>query len=256
MIKVFLTSVLFLFSQIFLGQEIKLSGVYNGTNLYVMNPEDGCVKSVYINDSLSKDEINSNAFEINFDLMEIDSAAALNVVIVHKDDCKPLVINPDAINPLNNFAFRIFRVNRNGNATFSISGDPGPEPIKLQQFRWGKWINIADVSEADPKKPNYYNVEVKFHAGNNLFRLVRTDESGADTYSKTVKIRSQNKELKLISSKVSDILKFSEETFYEIFDERGGFIRDGYGSEEDVSDLSKGKYWVNYDNKTEIFNKK
>ncbi len=62
--------------------------------------------------------------------------------------------------------------------------------------------------------------------------------------------------MKLISSKVSDILKFSEETFYEIFDERGGFIRDGYGSEEDVSDLSKGKYWVNYDNKTEIFTKK
>lgn len=257
MIKIFLLTSLFLFSQIFYAQEIKLTGVYNGTNLYVMNHgADFCVSSIYINDSLSKDEIKSNAFEINFDLMDIDSGAAVNVVISHKENCKPVVINPDAINPLNNFAFKSFRVNRNGTANFSISGDQGPEPIKLQQFRWGKWINIADVAEPEPQKPNYYNVELKFHFGENLFRLVRTSESGVDTYSKTVKIRSQNKELKLVSSKVSDILKFTDETFFEIFDERGGFIRDGYGLEEDVSDLSKGKYWVNYDNKTEMFNKR
>jgi len=241
------------------SQVIELKGVYAGGNLYVMNPSAGdsyCVSAVYVNDSLSLDEILSNAFEIDFNLMKIDSGSALNIKILHDKACVPSVLNPDVISPVNNFSFSSFKVNRNGMATIVISGDRGPEPLRVEQFRWGKWVNVADVSDPDIGKPNTYSVELKFHSGENQFRTTRTSESGIETHSRIVKFRSQVKEITLASSKVADYLRFSDETMYEIFEERGSFIRDGYGNEADVSDLPKGKYWVNFDNKTLTFTKR
>ncbi len=225
---------LFLFLQTGFSQNIILKGVYNGVNLFVINPTFGnsfCTDSVYINENPGNYEIHSNAFEINFESMGIDSGSAVNVVIYHKEGCKPVVVNSEAISLQNNFSFKSFKVNRNGTVIVSISGDPGSEPMKLQQYRWGKWVNITDITEADSIKPNEYSVKVKYHNGENQFRVVRTSETGNDIFSKVVKIRSQNEELQILSSKVSDILKFSGETLYEIFDEKGNFMRDGYGSE-------------------------
>ncbi len=256
--KIFFVVLIF-YTQLLLSQELTLKGVYQGQNLFIINPtinDSYCVNSVYVNDSISKDEIFSNAFEINFDLLKIDTGSVVNIKISHKEGCMPIVINSEVINPKNIFAFTSVKINKDGTLVFSISGNRGSEPFSIEQYRWGKWVKIAAVTEPDSTKPNRYTVEVKFHSGENIFRVVHTSESGNEFYSKTVKIRSQNEEVSLLSTKVTDILKFSDETLFEIFDNKGNFIRDGFGKEEDISDLPKGKYWLNFDNKTTTFTKK
>ena len=64
------------------------------------------------------------------------------------------------------------------------------------------------------------------------------------------------KEVFITSLKVKDEILFTEETAYEIYDDIGNFIKDGYSLKVTVSDLPKGKYYINYDNKTELISKK
>ncbi len=46
------------------------------------------------------------------------------------------------------------------------------------------------------------------------------------------------------------------ETMYEIYDQYGNIVKKGYGSKIDVSNLPKGGYFLNYDNKMGEFIKK
>jgi hypothetical protein len=88
------------------------------------------------------------------------------------------------------------------------------------------------------------------------FQIVKTDKYGNTICSGEQKFRTSVKEVFLLSDKVGDELEFSSETLYEIFTENGELLKSGNESEVNVSELSKGNYWVNYDNKTERFLKK
>jgi hypothetical protein len=46
------------------------------------------------------------------------------------------------------------------------------------------------------------------------------------------------------------------ETMYEIYDQYGNIVKKGFGSKLDVSNLPKGAYFLNYDNKMGEFVKK
>jgi len=85
-----------------------LKGVYQGKDLYVKNPfgEDGvgfCVYEVYVNDELTRDELNSSAFAIDFSILGIEKGESVEVVLNHKKGCGPLVLNPEAIKPHSTF---------------------------------------------------------------------------------------------------------------------------------------------------------
>ena len=55
---------------------------------------------------------------------------------------------------------------------------------------------------------------------------------------------------------MDDKITFSSPTLYEIYDEYGGIVFKGYGSEVNVAGIEKGRYYINYDNKMERFTKK
>lgn len=46
------------------------------------------------------------------------------------------------------------------------------------------------------------------------------------------------------------------ETMYEIYDQYGNIVKKGFGNKVDVSNLPKGGYFLNYDNKMGEFVKK
>ena len=46
------------------------------------------------------------------------------------------------------------------------------------------------------------------------------------------------------------------ETMYEIYDQYGNVVKRGFGSSVDASNLAKGGYFLNYDNKMGEFIKK
>ena len=241
------------------SQELVLEGTYNGQNLYVKNPSVAgvfCVKEVFVNNIPSKDEIKSNAFEIDFSLLNIKEGDAISVKILYSLDCKPEIVNPFAIKGGSSFFFLSVDINRKGFLLWKVKGANGGDVFEIEQFRWKKWIVSGEINITDFQKAGEYSYEITPTSGMNVFRIKAKDTDGNPVYSKDVKYRSSKREMRLLANKVKDKLEFTDKTFYEITDKEGNYISDGEGISADVSSLSKGEYWVYYDNKAEIFNKK
>lgn len=242
------------------SQQIELHGQYNGENLYILNSSDKdgefCVNELIVNGEKTNDEFNSSSFEIDFSQLELEIGSPVKIILTHKAGCIPKIVNPEAIRLQNNFTFKMIDISRKGILTWTIDGDAGDEAFEIQQFRWNKWVKVAEVKIQDTLTLNKYSFEIQPHYGQNLFRVTQTDKYGKTVYSAEEKHRTMVKEIFLLSIKVGDELEFTAETFYEIYTEDGEFLKSGNESEVDVSELSKGSYWVNYDNKTERFVKK
>lgn len=242
------------------SQKITIEGQYNGENLYVLNSSGGvggfCVTGVNVNGNKTNDAINSSSFEIDLSQLNLNIGQALTIEIFHKANCIPDVINPDAIRYQNNFTFKMIDANRKGMLTWVIVGNPGNDNFIVQQYRWDKWVNVAEVKVADSVSFGKYSYEIYPHFGQNLLRVIQTDKFGNTVYSDEEKYRTIVKEIFLESAKVNDELEFTAETMYEIYNSDGELLKSGVDSDVDLSGLEQGEYWVNYDNKTEKFIKK
>ncbi|HNW90025.1 MAG TPA: hypothetical protein PKN48_10200 [Bacteroidales bacterium] len=255
----FILLLLLCFTGNIIAEEIILKGNYYGFNLHVLNPgKDGsfCVTEVLVNNQKTQDEINSNAFEIDFSLLNLKIGDPVTVVIKYKNGCKPEVVNPKALQPSENVAFLSPKADKSGKIVWGIKGDLMEEPLIIEQFRWNKWIKVGELAATDTVKKNSYSFEFIPHTGINQFRIFFNDANGNQVYSKLIKYTSRNPEITLVSSKVTDKLVFSADTQYEIFDLKGNFISEGFAKEVEVIDLEKGKYWLNFDNKSVNFTKK
>ena len=79
-----------------ISQALLANGVYQGKNLYVQNPftgnmKDFCTDEVYLNDVKIMENIKSSAFEIDLSKLSINDKVDLK--IIHKEDCKPKILN-------------------------------------------------------------------------------------------------------------------------------------------------------------------
>lgn len=259
--KPFRTAFLFLLLIPFASHsaEIVLKGNYYGFNLYVLNPSTAngfCVTGVSVNNVATRDEIRSNSFEIDFSQLNLKTGDAVTVVIRHSDGCQPTVINPKALQKAESFGFNFVKADKSGNLIWGTRGELSEDPFIIEQFRWNKWIQIGEVSVSDSAGKGQYSFDTNPHSGLNMFRILRNDQNGNPLYSKTIKYTSKLPEISLESSRVSDSLVFSAETLYEIFDLKGQFLAGGFAAKVDVSDLEKGKYWLNFDNKSVNFTRK
>jgi hypothetical protein len=239
--------------------EIVIKGNYYGFNLYVNNPSVGkgfCVTKVLVNDMPTKDELQSNSFEIDFSLLNLKIGDPVTVVITHNDACTPEVVNPKALQKSDVVSLAYAKIDKSGKLIWGMTGEMPEDVFIIEQFRWNKWVKCAEISTSDTVRKNSYSYEFTPHFGLNQFRIIRNDANGNPIYSKVLKYASKTAEITLESAKVSDKLVFSAETQYEIFDLKGNFISEGFGKEVDVSDLEKGKYWLNFDDKSVNFVKK
>ena len=102
-------------------------------------------------------------------------------------------------------------------------------------------------------------MSVNFITGENKFRIKQTDYTNKPNYSQPVIYQNQRTAITFKpgnGGKTSKEIKFSAPTDYEIYDYYGQIKKKGYGSKVDISTYSKGTYFLNYDNKTETFDKK
>ena len=237
-----------------------LQGKYCGKNLYVLNPgtiNAFCVQKVLVNNQPTKDELNSNSFEIDFSMLNIALGANVSIIIYHKSGCKPKVVNREVLFAQSNFSFVLVKQEKFNKLSWTIKGDVNNKFV-VEQFRWQKWITVGEVYvSADSAKKTSFSCEIKPHSLQNTYRVSHTDAKGNVTYSKLLKFSNPSvKEVLLQSQKVTDNIIFSAETTYEIFDEKGTFISDGVGIQLSIANFPKGKYWVNFDNKTLMVTKK
>ncbi|HBS85816.1 MAG TPA: hypothetical protein DEA97_04630 [Bacteroidales bacterium] len=242
--------------------EIKLEGIFQGKNLYVMNPfaSSGvgfCVYEVSVNGSVTTDEINSSAFEVDLSIFQFQPGDKLTVVIKHKDNCKPKVLNPEVLKPKSTFETVSIAVSQDGKKlTWSTSGEAGKLSFDVQQFRWNKWVKVGEVEGKGTSNENTYSIDIAPHSGKNKFRVKQTDYTKTHRYSTETEYKSLAPPVTLTKTKIDDKVEFSQETMYEIYDTYGNIVLKGTAKTVDVSSLSKGKYYLNYDNAMEEITKK
>ncbi|MFZ4399733.1 MAG: hypothetical protein ACOYO1_06845 [Bacteroidales bacterium] len=255
----FIPVVLFVFMTNVNAQELTIEGIYNGKNLYVLNPDAGsgfCVNAVKVNGKKTADELNSNSFEIDFSQINIEKGTKVNVQIYHQDNCMPKIINPEILRGSLEIGFLNAKVNRKGFLGWDILGNLGEGEFTIEQFRWQKWINLGVLKSNDTIAFNKFNFEVSPNTAQNLFRIKYTDSQGQTEVSKDIKYILPGKEITIVSEKIKDRIAFSSITMYEIIDESGNLVLKGNDKYIDTSSISKGKYFINYDNKSEAYTKK
>lgn len=239
---------------------IVLEGNYQGKNLYVQNPFAGsgvgfCVYEVRVNDQVTTDEINSSAFEVDFKNFQLKIGDKVEVKIMHKDDCKPKVLNPEALKPKSTYELIKMSVDPDGTLKWQTKGESGKLPYVIEQFKWNKWVKVGEVEGKGTNGPNEYSYKVVPHSGKNQFRVKQTDYTNQARPSKPVDLQSSVPELSFSPARADKKITFHEannnnktvETQYEIYDQYGNVVKKGFGSEVDVSNLKKGVYYLNYD---------
>lgn len=253
-----------LFASLFTNAEldrITMSGFYFGHNLVVINPMVGdrfAVESVEVNGMKTNDEIQSSVFEIDFSAVGLQQGDKVSIAIsYHSGSHRPVIYNPEALEPASNFAFQTTLLNKKSDEIeWTITGAPGSESFEIEQYRWEKWVRVGTVSPSDSISYNAYRSKVIPHYGKNMFRIKLVDPKGNIIYSVPVKFSSKTPEVMLLKTTVDNIIEFSGTTMYQIYDEKGVKWLSGTGTSVDISTLASGKYWVNYDNKTELVKKK
>lgn len=252
------------FTSVSAQQEIKLQGIYQNENLYVLNPFTAsgtgfCVYEVLVNGKTTTDEVASNAFEIDLGIYNFKVGDPVQIVIRHRDGCKPQVLNPEVLLPKSTFTIAYFNVDKNGNLTWKTTGEIGSIPFNVEQYKWNKWVTVITVQGVGTPDQNTYNTKVHFISGNNRFRIKQVDYSKKPRYSQELTYKNAVAPVTFKpgnGQKTSKEITFSAYTEYEIYDYYGQAVTKGYSNKADVSSLKPGTYFLNYDNKSEYFEKK
>lgn len=255
---------LLILSSVSYAGEKKLSGIYQGKNIYVMNPFGAsgvgfCIFEVQVNNKVTTDEINSSAFEIDLSLYQFKIGDAIDVLIKYKTNCEPKVLNPEVLKPTSTFNCTAIKLGKDNILRWTTTGEAGSLEFVIEQFRWNKWIRVGTVMGIGTPTANNYEFEVHPHSGNNEFRIKQIDFSKQPKYSKTVKYRSIDQPVTFApQKKVANEITFSAETMYEIYDPYGNLLLKGFGNKVNVSSLKpidKYSYTLHYDNQVAEFQK-
>lgn len=250
-------------SGIYSYANLSIEGSYQGKNLYVQNPEDGdgfgfCATKVTVNGDVMPGGCSSSAFEIDFSLFNIEIGEPVFIVIEHSDGCKPKILNPEVLLPRSTFNTTLIDVSPSGKLSWSTTNEQGKLPFIIEQYRWNKWVQVGEVLGKGTPGANEYEFQVTPHSGENTIRVVQIDHSGTKRTSKEVKFKSTIPPVEKNPVKVKDVINFTAngsavETKYEVYDAYGNIVKKGVGSSVPCSNLLKGAYYINFDNKTEQF---
>lgn len=237
--------------------ELLLTGVYRGSNLYIQNPHDGhgnyCITAIYINNEKLAKVPAATAF--NLDLSFLKENDPVVIKIFHNDNCRPKVLNPNAIRSKTDFQFTGVNLN-NDNITWATKGEKKFGKYFVMKYEHNSWImeQVLDAkgvgAEAD------YSFPTRHHTGLNRYKIQYLDVNGKIYYSDVVEFTSTSEKVTFYPKRVSKSINFSKEVKYEILDAYGKVVKRGFGIEVDCSDLSAGAYYISYDNVTDQFLKK
>ncbi|RLD80146.1 MAG: hypothetical protein DRJ10_07810 [Bacteroidetes bacterium] len=253
---------LLLIANIAFAKEIPVTGIYQGENLFVMNPFAStgvgfCVYEVTVNGEITTDEINSSAFEIDLSVFNLKIGSKVSIIIKHKDGCKPKVLNAEVLKPKSTFKVIDINVDRKTKRLkWTTTGEKGTLPYIVEQYKWRKWIKVATVKGKGTNGTNKYSIAVLPTSGNNKFRIKQIDYSRKPRYSPEVIYRSLDPTITFSPMKPKNEIILSAVTNYEIYDFYGRLIKKGKGNKINISKLKKGDYFLNYDNEMGKFTKK
>ena len=234
---------------------IVFRGTYSGKNLYIQDPFAGsgvglCVTGAKVNNVPNDEEcIGGFTYEITFDCLQLKIGDSVHVVIYHKHDCKPKVLNPEVLFGKSTFVIRKMEIDSLGFLKWEADSENSHRPYYIEQFRWVKWVVIGKVEEQGKASGNVYSFKIPdIHSGKNKFRLKQVDYTANPRRSDSLIFFSNKKPITFNYSRSTGKIIFSGETMYEIYDQYGNIVKKGLGVLIEVLNLEHGSYYLNYDN--------
>lgn len=246
------------------ANEIKVEGIFKGQNIFVTNPFAAsgvgfCIYEITVNGQVAMDELNRSGFEIDLSHYHFAQGDPVCVVIKHKDGCTPKVLNPEVLKPQSTFSVTAMKVDKTGRLTFTTKDERGALPFVVEQFKWKKWVVIAQVNGKGTPTLNNYSVSIPLHSGINKLRIKQVDCTKKPRYSSEITFNNLQPEVTFKpgnNGQTSTTITFSRSTEYEIYDFYGKRMAKGIGASVNVSAYPRGTYFINYDCKSESFEKK
>jgi hypothetical protein len=237
---------------------IVLEGHYQGENVIIQNAYDNkgvgfCVYEVKVNGKVTTDEINSQTFEISLTNLQLKVGESVLIKIKHKTGCKPQILNPLVLLPKSTYEVVSLESSGKGNFTWSTKNETGKLTYIIEQFRWNKWVMVGEVDGKGKETNNNYRFKITPHSGENKIRVKQIGNSGKPRYSESIKFFSNVSEVSFEQLKEEMKIKFSKKTMFEVYDYFGNILKKGFAEKINISDLKKGVYYLNYDNKTTSF---
>lgn len=235
-----------------------LTGEYQGKNLYVQNPLSKdkinfCTSAVYLNEQLVNTAPKTSAFAIDLSGLEIGDPVYIK--IVHKDGCKPKIINPQVIRSKSMFQF----LNVQADALsvhWTTSGELPYGKFFLEHFRNKKWEIIETISGKGSFEVNQYDIKPEHHTGENRYRIKYIQNNNKIFFSTIFEFFNDVDPISFYPTMVVDKITLSRTSDYEVIDSFGNQITKGKGKEIDLDNLKAGLYFLYVDNREERFVKK
>ena len=240
---------------------ILLEGRYQQRNIFIINAAspDGvgyCIYEVVVNGLVTSDEINTQAFEIDLSIYGLKNGDPVNILIKHKDGCTPKILNPGALEPSPSFVCTSITCGINGALTWETTGELGKIPYIIQQFKWNRWVTVGEVMGNGTTVKNVYRFQAQLTSGLNKFRVIQKSYEGDIRKSQVCEVNSTVETVNFRYDKKSKTVYFSSETSFEMYNVFGQIVKRGRGTSIECSSLTKGEYWVSFDNVIQKFMKK
>lgn len=238
-----------------------VEGKFQNKNIYIQNAfgSNGvgfCATEIKVNGKITTDEVNSSAFEIDLAAMDIKPGQKVTIEISHKNDCMPVVLNPEVLKPRPTFEVLSMNINSAGVLKWTAKNESGALPYIIEQYKWNKWVYVGEVQGNGTPENHDYSFQVTTHSGDNKFRVKQVGLGVAPKVSNAVILNSMTEKPTYMISKDGKGIQYSYETFFEVYDTFGTIVKKGYASETNIANLPKGKYYLCYDNQMTEFEKR
>ncbi|MDD4150475.1 MAG: hypothetical protein PHE33_10645 [Bacteroidales bacterium] len=245
------------------ADEMSLKGIYQGKDLYIINPmldmgEEYCAYEVLVNKIEFDDAINSSAFRISLDFAGLQFGQEYEVVIKHHENCTPKLVNPEVLKPLSTYSVNNYEIGYNDILNFTTQNESGKLTFYVEEFRWDKWSVRGTIPGEGGPEDRTYSQKVYPYNGENMFRIYQIDHLNRKFYSDTIVINIDKNPVLVTCplNKVKNEISFSAITYYAVINEYGEELIRGSGDIVNVSDLKKGEYFLNFENEYIVFKKK
>ncbi|MES2566238.1 MAG: hypothetical protein V4565_05195 [Bacteroidota bacterium] len=243
------------------GSVLILEGKFQNKNVFIQNAfgSNGvgfCATEIKVNGKITMDEVNSSSFEIDLTALNIKPGQKVVIEISHKSDCVPVVLNPEVLKPRPTFEVVSMNINSSGILKWTAKNESGPLPYVVEQFKWNKWVYIGEVQGVGNPENHDYSFQIATHSGENKFRIKQVGLGATPKLSSPVIINSGIDKPSFMITKNNNEIQYTAETAFEVYDAFGTVVKKGFGKQIDIGNLSKGKYYLCYDNQVAEFDKK
>ncbi len=169
--------------------EMLLTGTYQGTNVFVINPTDAkggfCISEIYVNNK-KIDIVISGYMEIN--LSHLKTKEAVTIKILHKDDCSPTIKNIHAIKSKESFEF--LKVTLTPTAiTWDTKGEKKFGQFFVEVQKNNSWIVEKTINGKGKVLDNNYEYAITTTQNTSAYRIKYLEASGKTTYSEELNIK-------------------------------------------------------------------